>query len=53
VPHVALTKFEKVSELLRPDFMKPVVGRCSAVADFDNDGDLDIAISVSGGYPQL
>jgi hypothetical protein len=33
--------------------MKPVVGRCSAVADFDNDGDLDIAISVSGGYPQL
>ena len=36
-------KFEKVSELLGPDFMKPVVGRGSAVADFDNDGDLDIA----------
>jgi hypothetical protein len=33
--------------------MKPVVGRGSAVADFDNDGDLDIAISVSGSYPQL
>jgi len=24
-----------------------------AVADFDNDGDLDLAISVSGGHPEL
>ena len=46
-------KFEKVSEQLGPDFMKPVAGRGLAVADFDNDGDIDAAINVRGGYPQL
>jgi len=46
-------KFEKVSEQLGPDFMKPVAGRGLAVADFDNDGDLDLAINVRGGYPEL
>jgi enediyne biosynthesis protein E4 len=46
-------KFEKVSEQLGRDFMKPIVGRGSAVADFDNDGDLDIAISNSNDLPQL
>ena len=46
-------KFEKVSEQLGADFMKPTVGRGSAVADFDNDGRLGIAISNSNSYPQL
>jgi hypothetical protein len=46
-------KFEKVSEQLGPDFMKPVAGRGLAVADFDNDGDMDAAINVRGGYPEL
>jgi len=46
-------KFEKVSEQLGPDFMKPTAGRGCAVADFDNDGDLDVAVSNSGSYPQL
>ena len=30
-------------------FSSPVVGRGSAVADYDNDGDPDIAVSTSGG----
>lgn len=46
-------KFEKVSELLGPDFMRPTVGRGSAIGDFDNDGDLDIAVLNRGDYPQL
>src|SRR6059058_580868 len=46
-------KFEKVSETLGPDFMKPVAGRGLAVADFDNDGDLDLALNVRGDYPEL
>ncbi len=46
-------KFEKVSDQMGADFMKPTVGRGMAVADFDNDGDLDVAISNSNDYPQL
>ena len=46
-------KFEKVSDTLGPDFMKPTAGRGTAVADFDNDGDLDIAVSNSNALPQL
>jgi enediyne biosynthesis protein E4 len=34
-------------------FRRELVGRGSAVADFDNDGDLDIAVSNSGGPLEL
>ena len=34
-------------------FRKAIVGRGSAVADYDNDGDIDIAVSSSGGALQL
>ena len=46
-------KFDKVSDRLGPDFMKPVAGRGLAVADFDNDGGLGLAINVRGDFPQL
>ena len=46
-------KFEKVSDQLGPDIMKPTVGRGIAVADFDNDGDEDVAVSNSNDVPQL
>jgi enediyne biosynthesis protein E4 len=45
--------FEKVSEYLGPDFMRPIVGRGLATADYDNDGDLDIATNNRGDYPFL
>jgi hypothetical protein len=46
-------QFAKVSESLGPDFMRPIVGCGLATADFDNDGDLDIAINVRGDYSEL
>jgi hypothetical protein len=46
-------QFAKVSESLGLDFMRPIVGRGLATADFDNDGDLDIAINIRGDYPEL
>ncbi|HXM75731.1 MAG TPA: CRTAC1 family protein, partial [Thermoanaerobaculia bacterium] len=34
-------------------FRRPLVGRGSAVADYDNDGNIDIAVSNSGGPLEL
>ncbi|MGA2536012.1 MAG: CRTAC1 family protein [Terracidiphilus sp.] len=45
--------FEKSSEAMGPDFVRPVAARGLATADFNNDGGMGIAVNVRGDYPEL
>ncbi len=45
--------FEKASDSLGADFVRPIAGRGLATADFDNDGDIDFAVNVRGDVPEL
>jgi hypothetical protein len=45
--------FVKTSDLLGADFTRPIAGRGLASADFDNDGDMDFAVSVRGDFPEI
>ena len=46
-------RFEKVSDSLGADFMRPIAGRGLATGDYDNDGDMDIVTENRGDDPSL
>ncbi|MGA8728387.1 MAG: CRTAC1 family protein [Terracidiphilus sp.] len=46
-------RFEKVSDTLGPDFVRPVAGRGLATADFLNDGQVGVAVVCRGESPEL
>jgi hypothetical protein len=46
-------RFEKTSDALGPDFVRPVAGRGLATADFFNDGQMGVAVVCRGDSPEL
>lgn len=46
-------RFADVSVALGPDFQKANAGRATAVADYDDDGDLDLLVTTVAARPRL
>jgi len=46
-------RFVSLDEQTGKPVSEPVVGRCLAIGDIDNDGDLDGLVSVNGGSPLI
>ncbi len=51
--NVGKGRFSNISETLGPDFLTPKVSRAAALADYDNDGDMDILVCNNGQEPQM
>lgn len=51
--NVGAGRFVDALEQVGPDMSTPVVGRGAASLDFDNDGDLDVVITQTGGPARL
>ncbi len=45
--------FKDISQSVGTFFTRPIVGRGTAIGDYDNDGDADILISICGDKPVL
>ncbi len=46
-------RFDDISDRVGDDFAAPVVARALSCADIDQDGDLDVLLTVNGGRPRL